>query len=109
MHDTETTTAGAGADADAGAGESCAVCLDDPIELARVAILSGCLHRFCRDCVLAWSRRSRNCPLCKRAFVSFIHSVKGDDDYAETRLPPLEPLPPPPPPPAPPVGQQPDD
>ena len=48
------------------ADNQCAVCLSD--QAVRPAALDGCEHRFCRDCVLEWSRVTNLCPVCRRAF-----------------------------------------
>lgn len=48
------------------AGASCPVCLSE--EVLRPVLLDGCEHRFCRDCILRWSRVTNLCPVCRRAF-----------------------------------------
>lgn len=42
----------------------CAICTEEHVRPAGIA----CSHRFCRDCILAWSRTTNLCPLCKVEF-----------------------------------------
>lgn len=47
--------------------DACCICLcaaSDP------AVLDGCTHHFCEECIRAWSARENRCPLCKRRFTS---------------------------------------
>jgi len=32
----------------------------------KCAILVGCAHRFCPECIIKWQQRSRECPLCRQ-------------------------------------------
>ena len=59
--------------------EDCAICfskLEHPIG----RLPSVCRHAFCLDCIVKWSERSNNCPLCKAKFGMI---VSGSDDTAE--------------------------
>ena len=45
-----------------------------------MALLSGCNHALCVDCVEGWAtRRARNCPICKVAFDGWYHGGDGGD------------------------------
>ncbi|KAI8915953.1 hypothetical protein EDD86DRAFT_197281 [Gorgonomyces haynaldii] len=55
----------------------CPICLGS---FRNKTFLEPCLHNFCFECILKWSKVSKNCPLCKRHFVSGVHTLK-DDDY----------------------------
>ncbi|KAL6876441.1 hypothetical protein ACP4OV_013013 [Aristida adscensionis] len=55
---------GAGGD---GSSVLCAVCLEDVRAGEMVRRLPACAHLFHVDCVDAWLRSHRTCPLCRRA------------------------------------------
>jgi hypothetical protein len=55
------------------ASEDCAICLG-AFDISDAATLDGCTHRFCRDCIVAWSAITSRCPLCKRAFAAITHA-----------------------------------
>ena len=71
-------------DASAGAPvalDACCICL---CEVSDPAVLDGCTHSFCDECIRAWSARENRCPLCKRRFTSIstaaaTHAVKHVD------------------------------
>uniref|UniRef100_A0A8D0E6H5 RING-type E3 ubiquitin transferase n=1 Tax=Salvator merianae TaxID=96440 RepID=A0A8D0E6H5_SALMN len=39
----------------------CPICLE---RIRNVAFLNPCFHRFCFVCILEWSERKAECPLC---------------------------------------------
>uniref|UniRef100_A0A8C5RIH3 RING-type E3 ubiquitin transferase n=1 Tax=Laticauda laticaudata TaxID=8630 RepID=A0A8C5RIH3_LATLA len=41
----------------------CPICLE---RIRNVAFLNPCFHRFCFACILEWSDRKAECPLCKQ-------------------------------------------
>ncbi|CAK4006380.1 peroxisome assembly per8 [Lecanosticta acicola] len=43
-------------------GEECAICKHDKIE----PCMTACKHAFCADCVVAWIRDRRWCPMCRQ-------------------------------------------
>lgn len=49
----------------------CAICLDD-IELQETALVKGCEHAYCVNCILQWAtyHESPKCPQCKHPFES---------------------------------------
>lgn len=49
----------------------CAICLDD-IELQETALVKGCEHVYCVNCILQWATYHDNprCPQCKNPFES---------------------------------------
>lgn len=59
---------------------SCAICLGAFVNKCMPDI---CLHQFCFNCLLQWSKVKAVCPLCKRAFVSIIHNVRSNYEYDE--------------------------
>jgi hypothetical protein len=46
---------------------SCCICMGDP-EPEDLAMVSGCDHRFCFECIEKWAERENTCPLCKTRF-----------------------------------------
>uniref|UniRef100_A0ACB8ES83 Uncharacterized protein n=1 Tax=Sphaerodactylus townsendi TaxID=933632 RepID=A0ACB8ES83_9SAUR len=58
----------------------CPVCLE---RIRNVAFLNPCFHRFCFGCILEWSDRKAECPLCKQRFYSFFHTIRSDTDFKE--------------------------
>lgn len=50
-------------------GGVCAICLDK-IELQEIALVKGCEHAYCVNCILQWATYSKNptCPQCKHSF-----------------------------------------
>eukprot|EP00198_Chlamydomonas_reinhardtii_P009790 XP_001699127.1 predicted protein [Chlamydomonas reinhardtii] len=47
----------------------CAICLGE-IELAETAIIKGCEHQYCVNCILQWAvqKEAPWCPQCKKPF-----------------------------------------
>lgn len=69
--------------------EECPICLQSLFNesIARVDL---CLHGYCLDCILRWSRSSRYCPMCKQGpFRALIHAIRSDQDYDRMVLDPL--------------------
>ncbi|XP_048033654.1 E3 ubiquitin-protein ligase Topors-like isoform X4 [Megalobrama amblycephala] len=73
--------------ANASPDSKCPICLDG---FNNVASLDRCLHQFCFRCIHEWSKNKAECPLCKQPFHSIFHSVKGETDFKEFVLPPVE-------------------
>ncbi|KAI3927731.1 hypothetical protein MKW92_009349 [Papaver armeniacum] len=46
-------------------GEVCSVCLQDMINVGDDAVLLKCSHIFHKKCMLEWSKRKLNCPICR--------------------------------------------
>ncbi|XP_068776593.1 E3 ubiquitin-protein ligase Topors-like, partial [Struthio camelus] len=66
---------------------TCPICLDT---LDNVAYIKPCFHKFCFSCVFRWSKTKAECPLCKQAFRSILHTVVAEDDYQEHVIRPPE-------------------
>eukprot|EP00038_Savillea_parva_P017790 m.21557 g.21557 ORF g.21557 m.21557 type:complete len:487 (+) comp3905_c0_seq1:119-1579(+) len=64
----------------------CAVCLEPYNDRA---VLDGCFHAFCLDCITTWARQARSCPLCKAEFDTVIHTIVSNTEYATTTFGPL--------------------
>lgn len=62
----------------------CPICLE---RIRNMAFLNPCFHRFCFACILEWSDRKAECPLCKQRFQSFFHSIRSDTDFEEYIVP----------------------
>ncbi|KAJ3585275.1 hypothetical protein NHX12_013996 [Muraenolepis orangiensis] len=65
-------------DEEASPDSKCPICLD---RFNNLAYLDHCLHRFCFPCIHEWSHNKAECPLCKQAFTSILHSVRSHDDF----------------------------
>ncbi|CAH0550996.1 unnamed protein product [Brassicogethes aeneus] len=59
---------------------NCAICLG---HCANKCFSDSCMHQFCFNCLLEWSKIKAECPLCKQPFKSIIHNVKSNDEYDE--------------------------
>jgi hypothetical protein len=46
---------------------SCCICMCDP-DPEDQALINGCDHQFCFECIEKWSERENSCPLCKIRF-----------------------------------------
>ncbi|XP_077295864.1 uncharacterized protein LOC143918066 isoform X2 [Arctopsyche grandis] len=57
---------------------SCVICLGP---FKNKSFTETCLHQFCFDCLVRWSKIKAECPLCKQPFKSIIHSVRSNDSY----------------------------
>jgi len=49
------------------ATESCCICMCD-VDKDDLAGISGCVHKFCFECIEKWAERENSCPLCKVRF-----------------------------------------
>ncbi|KAJ7552073.1 hypothetical protein O6H91_06G040700 [Diphasiastrum complanatum] len=67
----------------------CPICLG-AIEDGRHAVLWGCMHRFCIDCLEEWSRVRRSCPLCKAEYCGWNQASGFSGEIEKRCLPPLE-------------------
>ncbi|XP_058793439.1 E3 ubiquitin-protein ligase Topors-like [Phymastichus coffea] len=56
----------------------CSICLG---KLVNTSFTDSCLHQFCFNCLLQWSKIKTECPLCKQTFKSIIHNVRSEGDY----------------------------
>ncbi|KAM0737533.1 E3 ubiquitin-protein ligase Topors [Formica fusca] len=63
---------------------NCSICLG---KLVNTSFTDSCLHQFCFNCLLEWSKIKTECPLCKQTFKSIIHSVRSEEDYAQYHIP----------------------
>lgn len=56
----------------------CSICLNQVNDLAKA---DGCLHGFCKECIVQWSRRSTKCPMCRSEFHNILFSIRSDTEY----------------------------
>ncbi|KAK0681821.1 TOPRS ligase, partial [Pygoscelis papua] len=66
---------------------TCPICRDARDD---VAYVMPCLHQFCLGCILRWTRRKPECPLCRRPIEIVRFSVQAEDDYLQCVVTPLE-------------------
>lgn len=59
---------------------NCAICLGN---CTNKCFSDSCMHQFCFQCLLEWSKIKAECPLCKQSFKSIIHNVKSNEEYDE--------------------------
>eukprot|EP00891_Asterochloris_glomerata_P002789 jgi/Astpho2/2789/Aster-00958 len=65
----------------------CSICLTEEQPSCVRAVVGGCMHAFCRDCLEAWLAVKPICPLCKRRVRFYMHSIKSDASYEEEAVP----------------------
>nr|CAH0110090.1 unnamed protein product [Daphnia galeata] len=58
----------------------CVICLDN---IEKKSFANNCLHEFCFECLLKWSKEKAECPLCNGPFTAIIHNVISDQEYEE--------------------------
>lgn len=58
----------------------CSICLN---EIDNPAFADGCLHKFCYQCLVEWSKRSNQCPVCRTLFRNVIMNVRSDTDFEQ--------------------------
>eukprot|EP00126_Sphaerothecum_destruens_P003716 Sdes_comp17493_c0_seq1m6730 len=56
----------------------CCICLS---KCESLCFLNLCFHEFCFSCILEWSEKSNQCPLCKTNFGFVLHSLNAELDY----------------------------
>lgn len=45
--------------------EVCSICMETPKNKAK---LDHCGHKFCRKCIMKWSKTENSCPMCRKTF-----------------------------------------
>ena len=64
--------------------EDCAICLEKPG--VNRAVLDGCRHAFCFDCVTKWAQESCNqCPVCRVRFERVMKAPTHGEPVADVR------------------------
>jgi E3 ubiquitin-protein ligase Topors len=67
--------------------DHCSICLQAIVDRA---LIPGCSHEFCFECLMMWSDQSRRCPLCAQNIGDYlIHHIRSSYDYQKHFLPPL--------------------
>lgn len=74
------STAPASEDRSGSPPPSCPICLGT---YKNKCFTDSCLHQFCFNCLLEWSKIKAECPLCKQSFKSIIHNVKSEREFEE--------------------------
>jgi len=64
-------------------GFDCAICLGSTPR-GEAATLDCCTHRFCFDCIEAWTKQTSSCPLCKRVVARLLRA-NGESSPVEAR------------------------
>ncbi|XP_053207767.1 E3 ubiquitin-protein ligase Topors-like [Panonychus citri] len=67
----------------------CYICLTTRIN---PCYADNCLHQFCTNCLLEWSKSSDQCPVCRTTFENLIINVKSDSDYETIPIQPNPPM-----------------
>ncbi|XP_053213265.1 uncharacterized protein LOC128396670 [Panonychus citri] len=65
----------------------CTICLNPIRDLS---FADCCLHPFCRSCIIEWSKRSNNCPVCRTTFNNVLTNIQPDSNHDSI---PIEPPP----------------
>jgi len=59
--------------------EKCAICL---ASIKRLSLPDSCSHRFCYECIKAWSESALRCPLCQKEFKSLqVSKTDGTEEF----------------------------
>jgi len=66
------------------AQERCAICLEhfENGDNICVSYNSNCQHIFHYECCFEWIVKNDKCPICRRAFLSFVREDEDEDDDA---------------------------
>ncbi|XP_004930051.1 E3 ubiquitin-protein ligase Topors [Bombyx mori] len=62
---------------------NCAICLGT---CKNKSFTDSCLHQFCFNCLVTWSKVKAECPLCKQNFKSIIYNVRANQQYEEYQV-----------------------
>lgn len=54
---------------------TCCICLSDTTK-RKEASLDCCDHKFCKKCILKWSKTENTCPQCRKKFTKIIHGKR---------------------------------
>ncbi|KAI9556550.1 hypothetical protein GHT06_016340 [Daphnia sinensis] len=63
--------------------DTCTICLG---KCENKSFPKSCLHGFCFNCLLQWSKVKPECPLCVKPFSSVIHNIKSSHEYDEFNI-----------------------
>lgn len=50
----------------------CSICMMSFSDTIRKAVLSGCMHTFCTNCIRMWAKENDTCPYCREEFKDFM-------------------------------------
>ena len=73
-------------------GISCCICLD-LMSKKDLAMINGCKHKFCFECIEKWADRENTCPLCKERFSKIERVYKAPRRKKKRKNPDDAPLP----------------
>ena len=66
---------------------ACAICQEDALEERareeQLGGLDGCGHKFCFECVRAWSAEATCCPMCKAVATALLRYRAGSSEPVE--------------------------
>lgn len=57
--------------------DECLICLGFHVNKSQ----PPCGHVFCYQCLANWCQIKLTCPICKRPFTSFIHTIRSPNEY----------------------------
>lgn len=63
--------------------EGCTICLDS---ITNEGKINGCLHTFCANCILEWSKVTNLCPICKKKFSEVVEVNESKDQESPSKL-----------------------
>ncbi len=59
--------------------EPCAICLEDIKEPHK----TKCNHVFCKDCIVKWRKKKKDCPLCRTKIPGILPSMVELDNLLD--------------------------
>ncbi|XP_065215895.1 clumping factor B-like [Planococcus citri] len=58
--------------------EECSICCES---FTNKSFINECLHPFCYQCILDWTKVKAVCPLCIGPITGILHNIRSQDDY----------------------------
>lgn len=63
--------------------QECTICLE---KISKMGSVDSCIHTFCFECIVKWSKVTNKCPICSKKFHSVTEVVEKEDDSSGHHL-----------------------